>query len=66
MRKIKIVADSSADITTLEQAPFGLAPLKVLAGDKEFVDNYSISSKKFKAEFVNFIYKYYNTFNIVY
>ena len=39
MRKIRIVADSSADIITLEQVPFGLAPLKIIAGEKEFVDD---------------------------
>ena len=38
MRKRKIVADSSADITSLEKVPFGLAPLKIIAGEKEFVD----------------------------
>lgn len=39
MRKRKIVADSSADITSLEKVPFGLAPLKIIAGEKEFVDD---------------------------
>ena len=39
MRKIKIVADSSADLIALENVPFGLAPLKIIAGDKEFVDD---------------------------
>lgn len=39
MRKIRIVADSSADIITLEQVSFGLAPLKIIAGEKEFVDD---------------------------
>jgi DegV family protein with EDD domain len=39
MRKRKIVADSSADITSLEKVPFGLAPLKIIAGENEFVDD---------------------------
>lgn len=39
MRKRKIVADSSADIVMLEKVPFGLAPLKITAGEKEFVDD---------------------------
>ncbi len=39
MRKRKIVADFSADITSLEKVPFGLAPLKIIAGEKEFVDD---------------------------
>lgn len=39
MRTIKIVADSSANILTLEHVAFGVAPLKVIAGEKEFVDD---------------------------
>ncbi len=39
MRNVKIVADSSADIITLEKVPFGLAPLKIIAGEKEFTDD---------------------------
>lgn len=39
MKKRKIVADSSADIVALEKVPFGLAPLKIIAGEKEFVDD---------------------------
>ena len=39
MKKRKIVADSSADITALEKVAYGLAPLKIIAGEKEFVDD---------------------------
>ena len=39
MRKAKIVADSSANILTLENSPFAAAPLKVITGEKEFVDD---------------------------
>lgn len=39
MRKIKIVADSSADIQELKNILFASAPLKVTAADKEFVDD---------------------------
>lgn len=39
MRKIKIVADSSANVLELENTPFAAAPLKVITADKEFVDN---------------------------
>ncbi len=42
MRKIKIVADSSADITILEGADFSAAPLKVVTDEREFVDNASL------------------------
>ncbi len=39
MRKIKIVADSSANILDLKGIEFAAASMKVIAGDKEFVDN---------------------------
>ena len=39
MRRMKIVADSSADLLTLEGVPFGAAPMKIIAGDREFVDD---------------------------
>ena len=39
MRKIKIVADSSADLLQLEGMPFAVAPLKIIADGKEFVDD---------------------------
>ncbi len=42
MRKIKIVADSSANITALNDVDFSPAPLKVIAGDTEFVDDASL------------------------
>ena len=39
MRNVKIVADSSADILQLERTSFAAAPLKIIAGEKEFVDD---------------------------
>ena len=39
MRTTKIVADSSANIILLSHTAFASAPLKVIAGDKEFVDD---------------------------
>ena len=39
MRNIKIVADSSADLLKLKQTAFAVAPLKIVAGDTEFVDD---------------------------
>lgn len=36
--KIKIVADSSANMTALEGMDFASVPLKIVAGDREFVD----------------------------
>ena len=43
MRNIKIVADSSANILTLEKTPFGAAPLKVITNEKEFVDDNALN-----------------------
>ena len=39
MRKIKIAADSSANVLQLTGVAFASAPLKMIAGEKEFVDN---------------------------
>ncbi len=39
MRKVKIVADSSANLLTLERVNFASAPLKVITADREFVDD---------------------------
>lgn len=39
MRNMKIVADSSANITNLADMPFSAAPLKIITGDSEFIDN---------------------------
>ena len=42
MRKIKIVADSSANLLTLKHIDFASAPLKVITVEKEFVDDASL------------------------
>ena len=39
MRTIKIVADSSANLLTLEKIPFAAAPLKVITDSREFIDD---------------------------
>ena len=39
MRNVKIVADSSADLLTMDGVDFAAAPLKIIAGEKEFVDD---------------------------
>ena len=39
MTNRKIVADSSANLMKLEKVPFAAAPLKIIAGDREFVDD---------------------------
>lgn len=39
MRKIKIVADSSANMQRLESVAFASAPLKIITAEREFVDD---------------------------
>ena len=39
MRTAKIVADSSANVMTLNTVAFDAAPLKIITADREFVDN---------------------------
>ena len=43
MKKIKIVADSSANLLTLTNTPFAAAPLKIIANEQEFVDDDTLS-----------------------
>ena len=40
--KIKLVADSSANLTCIPHCDYSFAPLKVIAGDREFTDNAEI------------------------
>lgn len=42
INNIKIVADSSADVTTLSDVAFEYAPLKIITADKEYVDDASL------------------------
>ena len=39
MKKIKIVADSSANVLQLQYTDFAAAPLKIITNDKEFIDD---------------------------
>lgn len=39
MRKVKIVADSSANVLQLKNVAFAIAPLKVVTSQREFVDD---------------------------
>lgn len=54
MRKIKIVADSSANILSLEKVPFAAAPLKVITSEKEFVDDAQLDVEAMVAWFDNY------------
>lgn len=43
MRNVRIVADSSANLLELEGVKFASAPLKIIAGDREFVDDSALN-----------------------
>lgn len=53
-RRFKIVADSSANIYEFSAAPFACAPLKIIAGSKEWVDDGTMNVE----EMVNFLLHY--------
>lgn len=42
MRKFRIVADSSADVLSLDCTDFAYAPMKIITADREFVDDDAI------------------------
>ena len=44
MRNVKIVADSSANLLTLDGVAFATAPLKIIAGEREFVDDAALDA----------------------
>lgn len=54
MRKIKIVADSSANLLALQRTDFAVAPLKIITAEREFVDDRELNV----AEMVNFFNSY--------
>ena len=53
-KKIKIVADSSADMLSLERVAFCSAPLKIRTDEKEFVDNINLDVR----EMVDYLSEY--------
>lgn len=42
LTNMKIVADSSSDVLTLETVPFASAPLKIITSKKEYIDNHAL------------------------
>ena len=54
MQPIKIVADSSADLTALEGVDFAFAPLKIVTAEREFIDNEALNVQ----EMTDFLYRY--------
>lgn len=51
MRKVKIVADSSANVLTLSKTAFAAAPLKIITNEKEFVDDAALNTDEMVAWF---------------
>ena len=54
MRKLKIIADSSADILSLNDIDFTSVPLKIMTDKREFIDNEDLSV----SEMVDFLDHY--------
>ena len=54
MKSFKIVADSSADITSLSGIEFESVPLKIITAEREFCDNDSLDV----SEMASFLYSY--------
>ena len=44
--KIKIVTDSSSDITSMSDVDFSFAPLKIITSQKEYVDDAELDVRK--------------------
>ena len=53
-KKYKIVSDSSGDIHSLGDFPFASAPLKIIAGEREWIDNAELNIE----EMVEYLLKY--------
>lgn len=54
MRKMKIVADSSADVLSLDGVEYAFAPLKILTADREYVDNADLDVESMVKDFENY------------
>ena len=42
--KIKLVADSSANIKTLDNALYSTSAMRIVVGDKEFIDDDNVNN----------------------
>ena len=54
MRTIKIVADSSANVLSLQHTAFAAAPLKIVTKEAEFIDNNALDTDAMVAWFDNY------------
>lgn len=50
INKVKIVADSSCDLTELEGVNFGVAPLKIITAEKEYNDDLNLNVEEMVTE----------------
>lgn len=48
--RIKLVADSSANLFTFENADFSSAPMRIIAGEKEYIDDESLDAQQMMKE----------------
>ena len=53
MRKIRIVADSSANLLGLETTQFAVAPLKIVTDSREFVDDDTLDAEEMVSWFAS-------------
>ena len=53
-KKIKIVADSSADIISLEGMDFSAAPLKIITAEREYVDDKSLDVEQMANDLISY------------
>ena len=54
MRKIKIVADSSANLLSIRKVEFASAPLKVITDEREFIDDAALDVDEMNAWFASY------------
>ena len=54
LNRIRIVADSAADVTALDQVPFACVPLKILTSIKEYVDDKLLDVAQMVADLANY------------
>ena len=53
-KKTKIISDSSGDLHSLGDFPFASAPLKIIAGDREWIDDANMDVEEMVAYLLNY------------
>lgn len=54
MRRIRIVSDSSSDLTSLNASEFGFAPMKIITAEREFIDDERIDAEEMATFFTRY------------